>query len=55
VTGFKLKDIKTGLTLSGVEPIQIVSVVATVAQGDALQLIYRRSLHLLQSKYILPD
>jgi superfamily II DNA or RNA helicase len=38
----KLQDIKAGLSLSGVEPTQIVSVVATVPQGDgALQLIYR--------------
>ena len=38
----KLDEIKSGLNLSGVEPTQIVSVVATVPQGDgALQLIYR--------------
>ena len=38
----KLQDIKAGLSLSGVEPTQIVSVVATVPQGDgALQVIYR--------------
>jgi len=38
----KLQDIKAGLSLSGVEATQIVSVVATVPQGDgALQLIYR--------------
>jgi hypothetical protein len=37
----KLQDIKAGLSLSGVEPTEIVSVVATVPQGDgALQLIY---------------
>lgn len=40
--GIKLQDIKAGLNLSGVEPTQIVSVVATVPQGNgALQLIYR--------------
>ena len=38
----KLQEIKAGLNLSGVEPTQIVSVVATVPQGDgALQVIYR--------------
>jgi SNF2 family DNA or RNA helicase len=38
----KLQDIKAGLSLSGVEPTQIVSVVAIVPQGDgALQVIYR--------------
>jgi superfamily II DNA or RNA helicase len=38
----KLQDIKAGLSLSGVEPTQIVTVVATVPQGDgAVQLIYR--------------
>src|SRR5262245_56398203 len=38
----KLQEIKTGLSLSGVEPTQIVNVVATVPLGDgALQLIYR--------------
>jgi SNF2 family DNA or RNA helicase len=38
----KLQEIKAGLNLSGVEPTEIVSVVATVPQGDgALQLIYR--------------
>jgi superfamily II DNA or RNA helicase len=38
----KLLEIKAGLSLSGVEPTQIVSVVATVPQGDgAVQLIYR--------------
>jgi hypothetical protein len=38
----KLKEITAGLSLSGVEPTQIVSVVATVPLGDgALQLIYR--------------
>ena len=42
MTGLKLRDIQAGLNLSGVEPAQIVSVVATVPQGDgALQLIYR--------------
>jgi superfamily II DNA or RNA helicase len=42
LSGIKLQDIKAGLSLSGVEPTQIVSVVATVPQGDgALQLIYR--------------
>ncbi len=39
-----LKEIAPGASLSGVEPSQIVSVVATVALGDgALQLIYRTS------------
>jgi hypothetical protein len=38
----KLQEIKSGLNLSGVEPTEIVSVVATVPQGEgALQLIYR--------------
>lgn len=38
----KLQEIRSGLSLSGVEPTQIVSVVATVPQGGgALQLIYR--------------
>jgi SNF2 family DNA or RNA helicase len=41
VAGLELRDIKAGLSLSGVEPTQIVNIVATVAQGDALQLIYR--------------
>ena len=34
MSGMKLQDIKAGLSLSGVEPTQIVSVVATVPQGD---------------------
>jgi hypothetical protein len=38
----KLNEITPGLSLTGVEPTQIVSVVATVPLGDgALQLIYR--------------
>lgn len=38
----KLNEITSGLSLAGVEPAQIVSVVATVPHGDsALQLIYR--------------
>jgi len=38
----KLKEITSGQSLSGVEPTEIVSVVAVVPQGDgALQLIYR--------------
>lgn len=38
----KLKEITSGQSLAGVEPTEIVSVVATVPQGDgALQLIYR--------------
>ena len=38
----KLEEITAGLSLSGVEPTQIVSVVATAPLGDgALQLIYR--------------
>ena len=38
----KLKEITAGLSLTGVEPTQIVSVVAIVPLGDgALQLIYR--------------
>ncbi len=38
----KLEEITAGLSLSGVEPTQIVSVLATVPLGDgALQLIYR--------------
>jgi hypothetical protein len=38
----KLEDITTGASLSGIEPSQIVAVIATVSHGDgALQLIYR--------------
>jgi superfamily II DNA or RNA helicase len=38
----KLEEITTGISLVGVEPSQIVSVVATVSLGEgALQLIYR--------------
>jgi hypothetical protein len=38
----KLEDITTGASLSGIEPSQIVAVIATVQHGDgALQLIYR--------------
>jgi SNF2 family DNA or RNA helicase len=38
----RLQDITTGANLSGVEPAQIVTVVATIPHGeDALQLIYR--------------
>ena len=38
----KLQEITTGLSLSGVEPTQIVNVVTTVPLGDgAVQLIYR--------------
>jgi superfamily II DNA or RNA helicase len=38
----KLKDISAGQSLAGVEPTQIVAVVATVPHGDsALQIIYR--------------
>ena len=38
----KLQEIRPGLSLSGVEPAQIVSVVATVPLGEsAIQLIYR--------------
>jgi SNF2 family DNA or RNA helicase len=40
--GMKLQEIRPGLSLSGVEPAQIVSVVATVLLGEgAIQLIYR--------------
>src|SRR5438132_6496065 len=40
----KLQEITTGLSLSGVEPTQIVNVVTTVPVGDgAVQLIYRTS------------
>jgi len=35
----KLKEITASLSLTGVEPTQVVSVVATVPLGD-LQLIY---------------
>jgi hypothetical protein len=31
----KLEDIKTGLSLEGVEPAQVVTVVATVPQTDS--------------------
>jgi superfamily II DNA or RNA helicase len=42
VAGITLKDITTGLNLTGIEPSQIVCVVATIPQGDgALQIIYR--------------
>ena len=38
----RLEDITAGLSLSGVEPTHLVTVVATVPHGDgALQLIYR--------------
>lgn len=38
----KLSEIKVGLSLTGIEPVQIVNVVAVVPLGDdALQLIYR--------------
>jgi len=38
----RLEEVTTGLNLSGVEPTQIVSVVATVPLGEgSLQLIYR--------------
>ena len=38
----KLEDITTGASLSGIEPSQIVAVIATLPHGDgALQLIYR--------------
>ena len=38
----KLEDITKDLSLSGIEPAQIVSVVATVPLGDgSVQLIYR--------------
>lgn len=38
----KLEEITTGISLSGVEPTQIVSVVATVPLGEgSVQLIYR--------------
>jgi Type III restriction enzyme, res subunit len=38
----RLQDITTGANLSGIEPAQIVTVVATIPHGyDALQLIYR--------------
>lgn len=38
----KLEEITTGISLAGVEPSQIVSVVATVSLGEgAVQLIYR--------------
>jgi superfamily II DNA or RNA helicase len=38
----KLEDIKTGLSLAGVEATQIVTVVATLPQGNgAVQIIYR--------------
>jgi hypothetical protein len=38
----KLREIASGQSLAGIEPKDIVSVVATVSQGDgALQLIYR--------------
>ncbi len=40
----KLDEIKQGLSLTGVEPAEIVTVVAPVPLGDgALQLIYRTS------------
>jgi SNF2 family DNA or RNA helicase len=42
VAGIKLKEITTGLNLTGIEPTEIVCVVAAVPQGEgALQLIYR--------------
>jgi len=36
----KLKEIKAGLSLMGVEPAQIVSVVATVPLGDGALIFF---------------
>lgn len=54
MTGLKLRDIKAGLNLSGIEATQIVSVVATVPQGDvALQLIYRTADGTMKERLLL--
>jgi SNF2 family DNA or RNA helicase len=54
VAGIKLKDITAGLNLTGIEPAHIVSVVATVPQGDgALQLIYRTSDGVMKERLLL--
>jgi hypothetical protein len=38
----KLQEIRSGLSLSGIEPTEIINVVATVPLGDsAVQIIYR--------------
>jgi SNF2 family DNA or RNA helicase len=50
----KLEDIKTGLSLAGIEPTQIVSVIATVPRGDgALQLIYRTPDGVMKERLLL--
>jgi hypothetical protein len=37
----KLEELTPGLNLVGIEPVQIVNVIATVPHGEARQLIYR--------------
>jgi len=50
----KLEDIKTGLSLEGVEPAQVVTVVATVPQGNgAVQIIYRTADGAMKERLLL--
>jgi hypothetical protein len=54
VAGIKLNDITVGLNLEGIEPTQIVSVVAKIPQGDgALQLIYRTPDGVMKERLLL--
>ena len=49
----KLEDIHPGLSLTGIEPAAVVSVVATVPLGeDALQLIYRTPAGVMQERML---
>ena len=49
----KLEDIHPGLSLTGVDPAAVVSVVATVPLGeDALQLIYRTPAGVMQERML---
>ena len=52
----KLEDIHPGLSLTGIEPAAVVSVVATVPLGeDALQLIYRTPAGVMQERMLGRD
>jgi SNF2 family DNA or RNA helicase len=54
VAGIKLNDITVGLNLEGIEPTQIVNVVAKIPQGDgALQLIYRTPDGVMKERLLL--
>ena len=49
----KLEDIHPGLSLTGIDPAAVVSVVATVPLGeDALQLIYRTPAGVMQERML---